>query len=424
MIPQPGYGKQREPLERVTDLARAFPAPLPISGTYSQTTNQTITITMPVPDEMGSGDTVYLTFTDGSTNPAPTMQAYSATVVNPTTFTVTAPQLIVGTYGQTNGVITLSLSGNGLGSNYPVYLQFTTGGASNGIYTVQTITSTAIFTVNTSDTNTRSGSCLLPKLTVGGYTQTASNIVVSTTGPHGLIVGNSVYINFTSGTNISGTYVITAVPDPTHFSVQSTLSKNQNENSLSVWSLSPPPLQRSGTVVMQESTWNMSYTDTGTTSSLSQSPLRSPTVFNWFYPGYRFPGALASAGLTTPEFQLTTVSGVALQMNFIEGGILNNTGNTNGLSSFTTGNGAIVLDLYPWMTTNLTANAGIPTLVNDLNTLLAAGQISPTVQSNIISYVASTNFAYSTPPTQTQMRDRVRAVVHLIVSSPDYIIQK
>jgi uncharacterized protein (DUF1800 family) len=27
MIPQPGYGKQREPLVRVTELARAFPAP-------------------------------------------------------------------------------------------------------------------------------------------------------------------------------------------------------------------------------------------------------------------------------------------------------------------------------------------------------------------------------------------------------------
>ena len=182
---------------------------------------------------------------------------------------------------------------------------------------------------------------------------------------------------------------------------------------------------RSGNVVIQESTWNMSYTDTGGTSSLSQSPLRSPTVFNFFYPSYEFPGALASAGLTTPEFQLTTASGVSAQMNFIEGGILNNTGNTNGLSSFTTGNGSIVLNIAPWMTTNLTSNAGIPTLVSNLSTLLAAGQLSAPAQSNIISYVANTtNFSYSTPPTQIQMRDRARAVIHLIVSSPDYVIQK
>ena len=84
--------------------------------------------------------------------------------------------------------------------------------------------------------------------------------------------------------------------------------------------------------------------------------------------------------MTTPEFQLTSDTSVALQMNFIEGGILNNTGNTNGLSSFTGGNGAIVLDLGPWMTTNYTANAGIPKLVNSLNTLLAAGQLSAAAQ--------------------------------------------
>ena len=78
------------------------------------------------------------------------------------------------------------------------------------------------------------------------------------------------------------------------------------------------------------------------------------------------------------------------------------------------------------MTTNYTANAGIPTLVNNLNTLLGAGQLSAAAQASIISYVANTtNFSYTTPiPTQTQMRDRVRAVVHLMVSSPDYIIQK
>jgi hypothetical protein len=77
------------------------------------------------------------------------------------------------------------------------------------------------------------------------------------------------------------------------------------------------------------------------------------------------------------------------------------------------------------MTTNYTADAGIPTLVSNLNTLLVAGQLSTAAQTNIIGYVANTNnFPFSTSPTQTQMRDRVRAVVHLIASSPDYIIQK
>lgn len=425
MIPQPSYGKQREPLLRVTDLARAFPAPPTVSGTYSETTNQVITITTTSPHDLNSGDTAYMMFTDTSGHAAPATQGYSVTATSKTTLTVNAPDLVSGTYGQTNGTLTASLSGNGLAAGDPVYLMFTTGGASNRVYQVATIIDGNHFTVTTTDLVQRAGSCLLPKISVGGYTQTKTNIVVSTTGPHGLVAGDSVYINFTSGSAVDGTYTITAVSDPLHFMVTTTNSANQNDNSLVVWGLQAPVLARSGNVTIQEDTWNMGYTDTGTTSSLSQSPLRSPTVFNFFYPGYEFPGALASAGLTTPEFQLTTASGVAAQMNFIEGGILNNTGNTNGLSSFTGGNGSIVLDIAPWMTTNFTSNAGIPLLVSNLNTLLAAGQLSYAAQTNITGYVANTgNFPFSSPPTQTQMRDRVRAVIHLIACSPDYLIQK
>ena len=152
----------------------------------------------------------------------------------------------------------------------------------------------------------------MPKLSVGGYTQVGTSINISTTGPHGLVAGNNVFVSFTSGSAVTGTYQVVNVPDPMHFTITAASSVNQNENSLAVFPLVPPPIPRSGTVIVQENTWNMSYTDTGTTSSLSQSPLRSPTVFNFFYPGFEFPGVLASAGLTTPEFQLTSASGVAL----------------------------------------------------------------------------------------------------------------
>ena len=94
---------------------------------------------------------------------------------------------------------------------------------------------TTHFTVATTDLVQRAGSCLLPKLSVGGYTQTGTNIVISTTGPHGLVAGNSVYINFTSGTAVDGTYQVAGVSDATHFTVTTTNSANQNQNSLSVY---------------------------------------------------------------------------------------------------------------------------------------------------------------------------------------------
>jgi uncharacterized protein (DUF1800 family) len=423
LISQPDYGKQREPLVRVTSLARAFPAPAPISGTYSQTTNQVITVTTSVPHNLNSGDVVWLTFKDTSGNPAPTTQAYSVSVTGLNTFTVNAPQLSTGSYAQTNGVMTVNIGNNGLAVGNPVYLVFPTGGASNGLFHIASVIDTSHFTVATTDLVLRVGTVLLPKISTGGFTQTGTNLIFSTSGPHGLQVGNSVYIEFSYLPFTNGTYTVAAVEDPTHFLITTTNSGYQEQDGATIYALVAPPLVRSGTVIVQWNTWNMSYTDNGGSSSLMESPLRSPTVFNFYYPGYEFPGALASAGLTTPEFQLTTASGVSAQMNFIEGGILGNTGNTNGLSSFYSGNGSIVLNLKPWMTPAYTANTGVASMVSSLSTLLAAGEISPTVQSTIVSYITN-NFTYSTPPTQTQMRDRVRAAVHLIASSPDYMIQK
>jgi hypothetical protein len=113
-------------------------------------------------------------------------------------------------------------------------------------------------------------------------------------------------------------------------------------------------------------------------------------------------------------------------MNFLSGGIFSSSANTNGLSSFASGNGSIMLDLGPWMTQANTSDAGIPGLVDGLNTLLCAGQLSNAAKSIIVNYVANTSrFPLASPvPTNPQMRDRVRAVVHLITASPEFSVQR
>ncbi len=428
LISQPTYGKQREALLRVTAMARAFPSPPSMTGTYTESGSQIIAITTPTPHRMNSGDTVELTFTDTSGNPAPPNQSYGVTVTNVNSFNISAPNLLTGSYGQTNNVITVNVSGNGLVPGNAVYLVFTTGGAANGLYLVTAVNSSTQFTVSTPDFATRSGNCLLPKISASGFVQSGTNITVSCAGPHALVANETIYIPASAIYISPGQYQVAGIPDTTHFTIYTTNSTSQTQSGFSIYPLGPPPLTRSGNVTLQQSTWNLGYTDpgyVGVTSSLLQSPLRSPTVFNFYFPNYEFPGALASAGLTTPEFQLTSDTGIALQMNFLEGGILNNAGNTNGLSSFTGGNGDIVLDIGSWMTTNYTSAAGIPNLVSNLNTLLLAGQLSAAAQTNIVNYVTNTaNFPFSAPPNAPQMRDRVRAVVHLIVSSPDFTIQK
>jgi hypothetical protein len=423
----PTFGKQREPLLRATAIARAFPAPAAAGGTYTQNGNEVVSVTTSNAHRLVTGDIVWLTFTDGSGQPTPFNQGYRATVTGPTSFNIIAPGLVNGTYNQTSSTnnpntnnIAVAMANNGLQSGYQVYLAFTNGSAQSGAYTVFSTNSGSSFNVTALDSQSVTGGCLMPKLVAAGYTQVRTNITVAFNGPHGLNPGDPFYVLFTAGPGTNGQYTVATVPDSEHFTFLVTNSVRQTQNGMIVYPLVPPAIHRSGTVSVQLSTWHMSSTD----STLTQTPLRSPTVFNFFFPDFRFPGALASAGLTTPEFQLTSDTSVAVQMNFMEGGLLVGA-NTNGIASFVGGNGAVDLDLGSWMTPGYTSNAGIPSLVDALNTLLTGGQLSASAKSSIVAYVANTaNFPFSSTPTNSQMRDRVRAVAHLIAVSPDFIIQK
>ncbi len=172
------------------------------------------------------------------------------------------------------------------------------------------------------------------------------------------------------------------------------------------------------------STYNVRKTD-----ELSQTPLNSPTVFNFFFPDYKYPGTLGNAGLTTPEFQLTNDISIVDMTNSIARSLIGPSGNntnTSGLCSFPNGGGAITMNLGPYQTPAYTSNAGIPSLVDKLSNLLLGGPMNADARTVIINFVANTtNFPYTTvAPTDTEMRDRVRAVVHLIVTSAGYSIQK
>src|SRR5207248_1407483 len=96
------------------------------------------------------------------------------------------------------------------------------------------------------------------------------------------------------------------------------------DNQVFVFPLKSQPLVRSGSVNAEPGTFAMDNTD----ADLAQTPLYSTTVFNFFLPDYKFAGALASQGITTPEFQLTAETNVVRQANFLYNGIFNPS-NTN-----------------------------------------------------------------------------------------------
>ena len=51
------------------------------------------------------------------------------------------------------------------------------------------------------------------------------------------------------------------------------------------------------------------------TGAIGQSPLRAPSVFNWFLPDFTVPGPLAQAGIVAPEMQITTETAVVNRIN-------------------------------------------------------------------------------------------------------------
>jgi uncharacterized protein (DUF1800 family) len=436
---QQGYGKLKEPVIRITQLARNFKGPANISGTYSQTGNL-ITVTTGAPHLLANGNTLWLNFTDGTPS-AGTNASYSlASVVDATTFTVRPPESTTRTYSQTGDVITISHTSHGLTNGQIVYCDFVrspTGVAlpAAGFKTV-TFVDLNTFTVPGSDSITRAsqsnGVVYTRAFWSGAFTKKGNKVTFTTTSSHNMQVGDIVRVDFNfvnSGTiPLDGDFTVTAVPARDQFEFMYTADATDRTGNGVIGPVNPN-FDRSGNVTAEFSTWRMDHTNT----SLNQTPLFATTVFNFFEPDYQFPGSLSTNGLVTPEFQITSDTSVINQANFIFDGIRNPSNDT--LSSFRSGNGNIFLNLGTWLGNNpsnnlpWTDNVNVPTLVGNLAELMTAGQMSQTAKDKIAAYAITTTgtgsaTAYSTPATATQKRDRLRAIVHLIAISPDYNLQK
>ena len=435
----PKFGKQREPVLRITGPARAFPAAGFPNSSYSQGGLGTFTVTTPAPHRLINGESVRLTdFTGASTTQVPTTQHYKVSNVTANSFTVDNNGTVTLDY--TVSGTTVSINPTGLATGDQVYLKFSTGGLAggtyDGIYTVGEPAADGKFTVTlaTPPTNTTTGKCLIPKLQ-SGYNVSgaagAQSILIQTTGNHNLAINDSVQLKFIETFSptpaTSGVYTVASIVGPNSFKVTppptpTLTTGSKGSNSVSVFPLKESHWTRGGNVTVELSTWQIGNSTQGT---LNQVPLNSSTVFNFFYPDYQYPGAIAQAGMTTPEFQLTNDSNTMNLTNAVTLGTSNG-GNENGYNSFFNANSAITMDIAPYMKSEKTSNAGVPALVDTLGVLLTGGNLSASTRNTIVNYVANTtNFPLTSPtPTNKEMRDRVRAIVNLITTSAEYAIQK
>jgi uncharacterized protein (DUF1800 family) len=144
---------------------------------------------------------------------------------------------------------------------------------------------------------------------------------------------------------------------------------------------------------------------------LGQMTMRSPTVFNWFAPGYVPPATtIAQAGLVGPEFQMTNVSSVVGYINFMQDTIGSNA--KNGPDLFTS---------YP-AEYRIANNPGA--LVDRLNLLLMAGQMSSGLESQLIDAVNSIEVpAGPSSAIEAALTNRVQTAIYLTMASPEYAAQ-
>ncbi len=147
--------------------------------------------------------------------------------------------------------------------------------------------------------------------------------------------------------------------------------------------------------------------DTQAPNALNQQAYRSPSVFNFYRPGYVQPGSeSAAAGMVAPELQITTAASVTGYANFMTDFIFNFEGRT---------------DFAPNYDAEV-ALAGDPAaLVDHLDSLLAHGSLSAATRTQIINAV---NAVSSGADSFSRDEVRARLAVLFVMNSSDYIIQR
>ena len=157
-------------------------------------------------------------------------------------------------------------------------------------------------------------------------------------------------------------------------------------------------------------------------TQLGQSPLRSPSVFNFFRPGYVPPGtALSASGATAPEFQLVNESTVGGYLNFMQGVI------ERGINCPEPGVPQAAWTNYAYdvqanYSRELALVADATALVNHVCLVLAAGQVSSASRATMVSALNTT--PVTTASSDTVKRRRIWATILMVMACPEYLIQK
>jgi uncharacterized protein (DUF1800 family) len=158
-----------------------------------------------------------------------------------------------------------------------------------------------------------------------------------------------------------------------------------------------------------------------TANSLSQTPMRSPTVFNFWRPGYVPPSTnLASANLTAPEMQ--AVNEVSVRGYYETMRQVVDAGAGSNAPAPATGR-----DIRTNYANELALADKPDQLVERMNNLLMYGQMTAALKKTITDSVASVAISgnnFTQTQIDTAKLNRVKIATYLTVASPEFMTLK
>ncbi len=150
-------------------------------------------------------------------------------------------------------------------------------------------------------------------------------------------------------------------------------------------------------------------------TSLAQSPMNAPSVFNFFRPGFIPPNSkMGAQGLVSPEAQITSETSVAGYLNFMRNTIQNGVGTLQANST---------RDIIPDYTQEIALANDADKLIDRVALLLTADTLSANTRTQIRTAINSVPIRTAATDADTDRRNRVYLAIYLTMASPDYILQ-
>ncbi|XBQ15999.1 MAG: DUF1800 domain-containing protein [Oceanicaulis sp.] len=177
--------------------------------------------------------------------------------------------------------------------------------------------------------------------------------------------------------------------------------------------------------------WVFDIYDTRSSDNLAQNPYQSPSVFNFYRPGYIAPGTeTGAADMTVPELQLFTTATAPGYVNFLDNFVLADPNERDA---------SRIADKLSNLRVNLSAGPGVNAWVADyaqeialagepealldrLDLILTGGTLSAETRAIVREHLEAD--AASGDTSAEAVRDRVQFAVLMIMTSPDFLVQR